>query len=143
MKQKVTILLILMLAGLVFYGGAGVNIISYCCNHCRVAGIEAIIENQCCELHDHDHSVQKANQMLYVDGCTTECGMERLYFDWTSVQSLFPNLQPAVFDLWFAKALNISLLPELQIKDLLSVTSIGPPVNCPRLYLSILTILLI
>lgn len=143
MKKKVATLLVFMLAALVFYGGAGVNIISYCCNHCRVAGIEAVIESSCCEIHNHSHVVSAAEESFCASEHMDGCGIERLHFDWTSVQLLLPDLQPAVIDLWFAKALNISLLPMPQVKDVLTIASVGPPVSCPRTYLLILTTLLI
>ena len=44
------------MAVLVFYGGAGVNVITYCCKECRSAGIEALTIDKCCEIHNHDHA---------------------------------------------------------------------------------------
>ena len=41
---------------LVFYGGAGINVISYCCKECRSAGVEALFNDKCCEIHHHDHA---------------------------------------------------------------------------------------
>jgi len=38
---------------LVFYGGAGINIISYCCNECRSKGIEVLQNHKCCNIHHH------------------------------------------------------------------------------------------
>ena len=40
---------------LVFYGGTGINIISYCCTECRSAGINVLINNKCCDIHNHRH----------------------------------------------------------------------------------------
>ena len=45
-----------MMAALIFYGGAGVNLISYCCNLCRSEGIEAVANDKCCEIHHHHHA---------------------------------------------------------------------------------------
>ena len=48
-------MIVVFMAVLVFYGGAGINIISYCCKECRSAGIEALINNKCCDIHNHNH----------------------------------------------------------------------------------------
>ena len=41
---------------LVFYGGAGINIISYCCNECRSKGIEVLQNHTCNDIHHHHHA---------------------------------------------------------------------------------------
>ena len=56
MKKTLINIFAVFMAVLVFYGGAGVNVISYCCKDCRSAGIEALINDKCCEIHHHDHS---------------------------------------------------------------------------------------
>ncbi|MDR2681264.1 MAG: hypothetical protein LBC47_10700 [Tannerella sp.] len=53
MKSIFTYLFTIIPAALVFYGGAGVNVISYCCNQCRSAGIEILREDKCCEIHNY------------------------------------------------------------------------------------------
>ena len=51
MKKIVTYLFIVFLATLVFYGGAGVNLVTYCCGDCRMEGVTVLLENKCCEMH--------------------------------------------------------------------------------------------
>ena len=43
------------MAALVFYGGAGINVITYCCIDCSSIGIEALLNGKCCDIHHHDH----------------------------------------------------------------------------------------
>ena len=39
---------------LVFYGGAGINILSYCCNECSMVGVEAMKKEKCFVVHNQD-----------------------------------------------------------------------------------------
>jgi len=55
MKKIGTYTLSILMAVLVFYGGTGINLISYCCNLCRVEGIEAVTKDKCCDIHHHQH----------------------------------------------------------------------------------------
>ena len=63
-------------------------------------------------------------------------------FDWNSVNIQVPDLQPVVHDLLFS-----SIFESLQIASLFAdsyeIRVTGPPVACPRVYLSLLTTLLI
>ena len=105
MRRFATSLFLVILASLIFYGGAGVNFVSSCCG---------------------------------MNGC----GIERVDFDWNSVNIQVPDLQPVVHDLLFS-----SIFESLQIASLFAdsyeIRVTGPPVVCPRVYLSLLTTLLI
>lgn len=148
MKQTATYLFVIILALLVFYGGAGVNLVSYCCNDCETEGVEVLLDDKCCEIHEHSHlanapSIMESADQLSVlmhDNC---CDIERVNFDWsrTPVQTL--DLQPAVFDLFYNNLFNLSLIPLLALTEKSSVMANGPPVLCPHIYLSLLTTLLI
>lgn len=148
MKQTATYLFVIILALLVFYGGAGVNLVSYCCNDCETEGVEVLLDDKCCEIHAHSHlanasSIMESADQLSVlmhDNC---CDIERVNFDWsrTPVQTL--DLQPAVFDLFYDNLFNLSLIPLLALTEKSSVMANGPPVLCPHIYLSLLTTLLI
>ena len=92
--------------------------------------------------HGHDHSRDKlANNTVECCGMNG-CGIERVDFDWNSVNIQVPDLQPVVHDLLFS-----SIFESLQIASLFAdsyeIRVIGPPVSCPRVYLSLLTTLLI
>ena len=97
---------------------------------------------KCCEIHGHDHSRDKlANNTVECCGMNG-CGIERVDFDWNSVNIQVPDLQPVVHDLLFS-----SIFESLQIASLFAdsyeIRVTGPPVACPRVYLSLLTTLLI
>jgi hypothetical protein len=51
MRNIGTYTLTVLLTVLVFYGGAGVNVVFYCCNQCRSAGIEMLLNDQCHASH--------------------------------------------------------------------------------------------
>ncbi len=84
MRRFATSLFLVILASLIFYGGAGVNFVSYCCGVCEKEGVEALLEAKCCEIHGHDHSRDKlANNTVECCGMNG-CGIERVDFDWNS-----------------------------------------------------------
>lgn len=144
MKRTVTYLFIFFLATLVFYGGAGINIITYCCSDCRIEGTDVLLEDKCCEVHDHDHPPVAENA---VSACQTDesssCDVERISFDWN--KSCYPvlDLQPAVVDLLSFGAQRISLVPAPGVCEPLIPEQDSPPIVCPRVYLSLLNSLLI
>ena len=145
MEKKVTGLFILLLAALIFYGGAGVNIVTYCCNDCRTEGIAVLQEQSCCEVHGHEHS-HAGVMPETTPACETEdacCDMERVSFDWNSSGQSVVNLQPVVVDLMSFGISIVSLVPVVANHDLLHLDGEGPPIVCPRTYLSLLTTLLI
>ena len=93
MKKIVTYLFIVFLATLVFYGGAGVNLVTYCCGDCRMEGVTVLLENKCCEMHGQTWC---SNQ----DGCC--CDVEYVSFDWNVFHGHLFNLQPVAIDLVLA-----------------------------------------
>lgn len=161
------------MAVLVFYGGAGVNIISYCCNQCRSAGVEVLLKDKCCEIHDHNHSHttnkhahhsglsccikdnqmhQHDNETQHVKSCNSCmdhassncCNMERINFDWNTqnTSELDVDLSPVAFDLLSSEIPDIFTI-NILISEAGTSISKGPPLECPRDYLSYLTVLLI
>lgn len=147
MKNTVTCLFIVFLATLIFYGGAGVNLITYCCGDCRTEGVTVVLDDKCCEVHDHEHE-----QSGIVSGsepvvCHAEkedcCNLQRIYFDWNRTGNFIVQLQPAVTDLFSYGLSLFSLVPAPVIKDYEWQVQHSPPVVCPRTYLSLLTTLLI
>lgn len=145
MKNAVTYLFIVFLASLIFYGGAGVNLITYCCGDCRTEGVVVLLNDTCCDVHEHS-CCSTADEVSACDsGCCEEdcCDMERISFDWSSSNNPIVELQPAVTDLLsFASPLaSLVLVPFL--KEYISQEQDGPPIVCPRVYLYLLTSLLI
>lgn len=156
MKKTFTYLFVVILSAMVFYGGAGINVISYCCIDCRSAGIEAIAshhhaccETQCCENHG-DHK-QYHDKKACESACESSiehshkdcCGIERLQYDWSTASELDIDLEPVTIDLLFAELSNISILSVFTLEEISAIMPTGPPIDPPRAYLSLLTTLLI
>ena len=136
MKKVFTYFATFVTAALVFYGGAGVNLVSYCCNLCRMEGIEAVAGDKCCDIHHHDHS----------DHSSTDCcSFERISFDWVahnlSEQDI--DFSPFSMDVFMCDPLIVSNFNTISIGKKLAPALHGPPIVLPRDYLSILTVLLI
>ena len=141
MKRLVAYPLLVLLASLIFYGGAGVNFVSYCCVDCEDEGVEALLEDKCCDIHEHDHSslfVHFTNDLR-----SHGCDIERVSFDWNSTSVQLPDLQPLAFDLFFSNIPGTLQAPVLWVNNHVSTLATGPPVIPPDAYLSLLTTLLI
>lgn len=145
MKNAVTYLFIIFLATLIFYGGAGVNLVTYCCGDCRTEGVAVLLDDNCCEVHEHSCCDTTAETTACHSGCCEDdaCGLERVNFDWSSFNSPSVVLQPAVTDLLSFAFPIASLLPVPSIKEYNTQDQDGPPIVCPRIYLNLLTTLLI
>lgn len=146
MKNTVTYLFIVFLAALVFYGGAGVNLITYCCGDCRTEGVTALLDNKCCEIHEHQHCTDVAKHLSTCchpgeeDGC---CDVEYVSFDWNVFQGVGFDLQPAAIDLMSLAVSNLSLIPVPFVDESGDIEQDSPPGIYPDTYLSLLTVLLI
>ncbi|MDR2473365.1 MAG: hypothetical protein LBD53_07400 [Tannerella sp.] len=156
MKSFCTYLLVVPMTALVLYGGAGVNVIRYCCDNCRQIGIESVSAMECCA---HENSTCKAlspaglkSSEIVKKHCSNGeipssrkncCSFEHITFDWNSHQALKQIIDP-IFVTFFADKtsallINISIIG----KAAETVMNTGPPVTPPRDYLAILTVLLI
>ncbi|MCD7936033.1 MAG: hypothetical protein LUG98_04165 [Tannerellaceae bacterium] len=157
-----------LLASLIFYGGAGVNLMSYCCGDCRTAGVAVVLSDKCCEIHDHHHGEAATHEPgnshhhahtgchHHTDGhqaeeacaehlCETNCcDMERLSFEWENSTSSVQQPLPVEMDLSVFGLPSMTLLTSLELEQDRQVEEYSPPLKvCPRVYLSILTTLLI
>lgn len=146
MKKVFTYLFVVVMAILVFYGGAGVNVASFCCQDCRSEGLEVLTGDKCCEIHGHSHELEHET-IEHTDGSLNHphemcCDMSRISFDWGSEKVSVESPQPVILDLLTDGLLNISLISFPIVKEITSVMPKGPPLP-PRAYLSTLTILLI
>lgn len=152
-KKKLTYLFVALLAFLVFYGGAGINYISYCCDDCRSAGFEVVTSDKCCEIHEHEHDQDHNHDHVLTgthDECsdhlceTTCCTLQRIDFEWDQSSNPIFSFQPLEIDLLSMQIPTAALLPDLELTETLFVRHDGPPlIVCPRVYLSLLTTLLI
>lgn len=147
MRTIFTYLCAIVISALVFYGGAGLNVVSYCCNQCRSVGIEAISDHGCCEIHEHHHT-HDITEVLACGSCISHaddncCGITRLQHDWNTISQLEFNLKPIAIDLFFIGFSDISLIPNPIFEEITSIMPTGPPLRTPQAYLSLLTTLLI
>lgn len=148
MKQTFKYLLVTFLAALIFYGGAGVNQITYCCSDCYKTGIAAVVSSVCCEIHKHDHEDEAGNTDFFGSYGTIEnthdCGLERVDFEWTVEESSrFVPIIPFVTDYLFSVT-SISFSLDTELNSYLAFHEGDPPlISPPREYLSLLTTLLI
>lgn len=146
MKRVLTYSFIILMAALVFYGGAGINVYSFCCDECRDAGMEVLTGDKCCEIHGHHHD--EATVFFEEDndhaGHAHEmcCDLKRLRYDWGFEDVSNPDMEPLVVDLFDAGLPDISLIPLPYTKEINTAMPNGPPLP-PRVYLSLLTTLLI
>ncbi len=137
-----------LLAALIFYGGAGVNLVTYCCDDCFKAGIQAVMSESCCSscpdgLEKKQKEVDLSIQIASVKAIH-DCGIERLEFKWTTNENQHSLFMPSMFsDVLFTTS-SISLVPELVLCSSFLYNEDHPPAFLhPRYYLSLLRMLLI
>lgn len=150
MKKTLTYLFVMVMSALIFYGGAGINVISYCCDTCRTVGIEAVSDHKCCEIHEHNHHKHQTTTESTCKNCIKHahemcCGLERIQHDWNNqnISDSELDIEPVSVDLLYTGLGNISTIPILSVKENCANMSTGPPLTPPRTYLSLLTTLLI
>ena len=131
------------MSALIFYGGSGINIASFCCDACQAEGIEVITEGLCCDLHCHDSESAGLNK-TNIDSHhhDTLCSLSRLIYDWDSITSIF-KCEPDSFELFYTCLPTDLTLSSYTVDNIIHEYSTGLPVLCPREYLSLLTTLLI
>ena len=148
MKKVLSNTLIIFISLLVFYGGAGVYSVSFCCDECKEQGLEVLVDNKCCEIHHHTH--ERADGKL---SCSTqtnslcshkgECSLERFSVEWSHNAETVFNFQPIEFDLLADLCTQLLLVPLTISEEVHTNLKMRPPLYAPRTYLSILTTLLI
>ncbi len=147
MKNFIQHIIILFLAATISYGGAGINIYSYCCSDCSVYGADVILANKCCETHHHhDHETVPNENDVCHDHAQDEscCSLENVSFDWSQVLASNIFIQAPVFvagieDLLSVTPTSISAF----YSDINPFSVDDPPFNKPRTYLAFIRVLLI
>ena len=146
MKKIAKQLGIYIVSLLIFYGGSGINIASFCCDNCQSEGVAGIAEETCCTIHSHeseDAGYAGTDANPGYDSSGTHCSLSRLLYDWnTSTSSTF-KLDSNYFEL-AAICLPLELAASPQVEENITYEcSAGPLVFTPQTYLSLLTTLLI
>ena len=129
---------------MIFYGGSGINIASFCCNSCQSEGIKGIAEGYCKKVHHHTHDDSEESYMdCECDAHTTHCSLTRIAYDWDSSNSSNFKCEPDSYELLkICLPVDLAVSPQI-INNITYESSTGPPYLCPRAYLSFLNTLLI
>ena len=147
MKKFLSISLIFLLTIVITYAGSGINAYSFCCEDCHTIGVEVILGDKCCDIHQDECSSELDN--FNNDICETshgECSLERLNID---LQSAFSDKSPTELA---TKVLDIYLttLRSYIIQNTQDITIIGyisqtqkPPNLSNFVYFSLLETLII
>jgi hypothetical protein len=153
-----------VLASLVLYGGAGLNVFRYCCDGCRLSGMTSMtgmaIAHSCCDNHsvtydceEHSFATNSCGEhegLTPVDNCGHNsgsescCSFERITFDWDmqSASKLLPDNAVSFSCLFFSSSFLFGARLSYS-SEAVAVLPNGPPLPCPRDYLALLTVLLI
>ncbi len=73
MRKRGLQIVAVLLAVCFVWAGSGVNYVRYCCNDCRQAGIEHILNHACDHVHHNDGGqtpCRNAGACQHADGCT-------------------------------------------------------------------------
>lgn len=151
--------MVILLTLLVVYGGAGVNLFTFCCNDCRSEGLTVILNESCYDVHEHHHAIALEQQggsscvqsccashsdQPLADGEEESCDINRINTQWERAYTLDFDLSPIVLTLPPYLVAQFSGLEEPKVERLCTThCDHGPPVQTPRSYLSLLTTLLI
>ena len=102
MKKTSHILLSLLLSTLIFYGGAGVNVFSFCCDECQAEKMNLAVlfvgTKKCCCTSPEGATCGKETCCQH-NSDDAQCGIDRIAFDWQSVSSNQIQLQPLSIEL--------------------------------------------
>ena len=151
MKQLLKYTLISLLAGLIFYGGAGVNWVTYCCNECSKVGIRAAVSESCCSTHTYKNKKDKRVEAEAKETGTYSlvrglhnCGVERVSFEWTSLENERSlTILPFITDTLYHLSYTYLLTDSEQSAGVFIEEGDPPSALLPRTYLTLLTTLLI
>lgn len=69
MKQWLANSVAIVLAVCFVWAGSGMNLVHYCCDECRQAGVEHVLAHSCDQIHHHT-SCHSAEPCHHGDGCT-------------------------------------------------------------------------
>ncbi len=82
MKKFLSISLTFLLAIVITYAGSGINAYSFCCEDCHTFGVEAIVGDKCCDIHDDECSAeQESSENAICDNSHQHCSLDRLDID--------------------------------------------------------------
>lgn len=147
MKKLLFISLTILLATVITYAGSGINAYSFCCEDCHTFGVEAIVDDKCCDVH-HDQPLaeQETNDNVICETSHDECSMDRLDIDLQDAPSENYQTQIAIdlLDIYFTTLLYPSnrIEPDETATGFISQTQ-RPPNLSEIVYFTMLETLII
>lgn len=147
MKKLLSISLTVLLAIVITYAGSGINAYSFCCEDCHTFGVEAIVDNKCCDVHnDQPLAEQETNDNVICETSHDECSLDRLDIDLQDAPSENNQTQTAIdlLDIYFTTLLYPSnrIEPDETITGFVSQTQ-RPPNLSEIVYFTMLETLII
>jgi len=156
MKKGLTLLVSMLLAAVIVYGGSGVNVYFFCGNDCCNGKGFAVLTGCDCGNMTGGHKCECCMPMDEAKGCCSmsdaagdhsrhTCKMERISVNWQPVQSEKWVSNPASFHLFF-DSVRPSINPLESVCDTSpwqQTASQKPPNLSKDLYFSLLNILII
>ena len=147
MKKLLSISLTILLAIVITYAGSGINAYSFCCEDCHTFGVEAIVDDKCCDVHnDQSLAEQETNDNVICETSHDECTLDRLDIDLQDAPSENNQTQTAIdlLDIYFTTLLYPSNRIELDetITGFVSQTQ-RPPNLSEIVYFTMLETLII
>lgn len=148
MKQLFKYILLSLLAGLIFYGGAGVNWVTYCSNGCLKKSVQTVVVEDHCNTYGHTDEQEEDVPVMALSqsvlNALHNCSIERVEFKWTSFENkrsliLLPFITDALYQLSYTYLLTDSEL----LAKVIFIKDDPPSILPPREYLTLLTTLLI
>lgn len=147
MKKLLSISLTVLLAIVITYAGSGINAYSFCCEDCHTFGVEAIVDDKCCDVHnDQSLAGQETNDNVICETSHDECTLDRLDIDLQDAPSENNQTQTAIdlLDIYFTTLLYPSnrIEPDETITGFVSQTQ-RPPNLSEIVYFTMLETLII
>ena len=147
MKKLLSISITVLLAIVITYAGSGINAYSFCCEDCHTFGVEAIVANNCCDIHHDEHSEeQESNDIAICETSHDQCSLDRLDIDLQDAPTDNNQAQISIklLDIYFTTLLYPSnrIEPDKTITGDLSQTQ-RPPNLSEIVYFTMLETLII
>ena len=147
MKKFLSISITFLLAIVITYAGSGINAYSFCCEDCHTIGLEVILGDKCCDIHQDECSSELDN--FNNDICETshdECSLERLNIDLQGAASdkSLTELSTKVLNIYLT-TLHSYLIQNTEDKTIIGYISQtqNPPNLSKLVYFSMLETLII
>ncbi len=148
MKKFLSTSLAFLLAFVIAYAGSGINAYTFCCEDCHTFGVEAIIGDNCCDVHNDacSTSEQTANENEVSETSHQQCEMDRLNLDLQdrSTQDSQPDIKiPILKSFLTATLYNLIQYSENEPLTVFVSQTQKPPNLSEQVYFSLLETLII